>query len=197
MYKIKRHKLLNLYCIHGPYSGIITSDYEVIEELDELWNAYRKLKEYEENQIPNIDGIFEDYFRYEHMKGLWGVLEGIQPTLGQLFFCCVKENHGQKRTLIELCEVRSVNEPFVGIYNHAQSKPERITVAAFQGLALIPERNQSYIANWETKTKIRYPLNLIYTLKGIIDYRQVRHRVVSLTPYIKDWDLPTTVLGYK
>lgn len=70
MYKIKRHKLLNLYYIHGQYSGSITSDYEVIEEVDELGSAYRKLKEYEENQIPNIDGIFEDYYRYEHMKGL-------------------------------------------------------------------------------------------------------------------------------
>jgi hypothetical protein len=100
-----------------------------------------------------------------------------------------KENYGQKRTLFELCEVRRVNEPFVGIYNHAQSKAERISVASFQGLALIPERNQTYIANWETKTNIRYPLNLISKLKGVIDYRQVRHRVVSLMPYIKDWDL--------
>jgi hypothetical protein len=190
MYKIKRHKLLNLYYIHGQYSGIITSDYEAIEEVEDLGIAYLKLKEYEENQIPNIDGIFEDYYRYEHMKGLWGVLEGIQPTIGQLFFYCVKEGHGQKRTPFELCEVRTVNEPFVIVYNHAQSKSEKMTMAAFQGLALVPERDPSYITNWEVKTKIRYPKNLISKLKGVTDYRQVRNRVVSLSKNITDWDLP-------
>ncbi len=195
MYKIKRHKLLNLYYVHDQYSGPITDEYEVVDEVLNWSQVHGKLKDYQAKEPANIDGIFEHYYKYEHMKEIWGDINGIQPSVGQLFFICLKESYDKKRNLFELCEVKSIkNEPQIYYYNHAASKGDKMTISQFQGLALIPERDEAYIQNWEGKVKIRYPRNLINQLVGMMDYRQSRNRRVGLAQYIEDWDLPKVQL---
>jgi len=51
MYKIKRHKLLNLYYVHDRYCGPITDEYEFIEEVEELYPAVLKVREYHNKRI--------------------------------------------------------------------------------------------------------------------------------------------------
>lgn len=140
VYKIKRHKLLNLYYLHDQYSGPVQADYEVVEEVSDYIKAFTTLKEYQATSTPlnAMEGLFEDYYKYEHMKDVWGDPRGVQPSIGQLFFICLKEMHGRFRTLFHLCEVKSIQEPHVMFYNHAESKNERLTFAQFQGLALLP-----------------------------------------------------------
>lgn len=81
MCKIKRHKLLNLYYIHDQYSGPIQDEYEFVEQVNDFYASMMKLKEYQEKSTPNIEGIFEDYYKYEHMKSIWGNPEEIQPSI--------------------------------------------------------------------------------------------------------------------
>lgn len=72
MYKIKRHILLNLFYIHGQYSGPITDEYEAIEEIENWSEALKRVIELQASTVSNTDGIFEDYYKYHHMKGIWG-----------------------------------------------------------------------------------------------------------------------------
>lgn len=191
MYKIKRHLTLNLYYLHDLHSGPVTANYEIVEEdVGQFQEAITKLKEYQKNCTPNIDGLFEDYYRYEHMKGLWGDPLKVQPAIGRLFYTCTKETFISKRTIFELYEVKSIQEPHITVFNHSSYKNEQMTFGQFQGLALIPEREESFIQNWESKTCIRYPRNLISKLVGCNSYRQIRNKTVSLAQHICDWDLP-------
>lgn len=189
MYTIKRHKLLNLFYVHDRYSGPIKDEYEVVENVEDWREVHQKVKEYESNNPPNTDGIFDDYYKYEHMKAVWGDPEGIKPSIGQLFFLYVKEGHSRKRTLFELCEVKNIQEPYVIYQNHGISTQEKCTLAAFQRGAMIPGRDKFFIKDFEKGTHIRYPRNLISTLIGKTDYRQVR-RQFAVAQGVTDWDLP-------
>lgn len=191
MYKIKRHKILNLYYIHDQYSGPITSEYEIIEEDAGDYNeAYSKLEEYQDTSTPNVGGLFEDYYKYEHMKGLWGDPLKVQPTIGQLFYTCRKETFNSKRTIFELHEVKAIEEPYVKVINRSADKSEQMTIGQFQGLALIPEREENFILDWETRTGIKYPRYLISKLSRCRYYYNVLNRTVYLAQHITDWDLP-------
>lgn len=190
VYKIKRHKLLNVYYLHDQYSGKLKEEYEVVEEVTDYNLAITKVKEYQETATPSFDGLFEDYYKYEHMKDVWGDPRGVQPLDGQLFFICLKEMHGQFRTLFHLCEVKAIQEPHVMFQNYAESKNDKMTFAQFQGLALIPGRDELFIQDWETKTGILYPRNLISRLSGITNHRYVRHKYISIGNGINQWDLP-------
>jgi hypothetical protein len=186
MYTIKRHKLLNIYYLHDQYSGPITEEYEVVEEVGNYSEVQSRLKDYQETANPSYDGLFEDYYKYEHMKSVWGDPEGLKPSIGQLFFICLKEMHSQFRTYFELCEVKAIQEPHVHYFNHATSKRDRMTFAQFQGNALIPERDESFIQNWESKVRIRYPRNLISTLLN----DGYRYKQISIAKNYNEWDLP-------
>ncbi|MEK3992762.1 hypothetical protein [Robertmurraya sp. FSL R5-0851] len=189
MYKLKRHRILNLYYLHSPYSGSITEEYEVVEEVEDFVEGYTKLEEYRSNNESTIDGIFEDYYKYEHMKCLWGDVSGIQPTIGQLFFVCRKEAFGKWRTLYELCEVKEIHEYRVIYKNHASNKVDKMTIGTFQDQALFPTRDQNFIQEFEIKTGLTYPKNLISLLDGVKDYRKVMNRKIALTNGVTNWDL--------
>lgn len=190
MYKIKRHLLLNIYYLHDQYSGPVTDEYEVVDEVDYLGEAYSKLEDYQRKSTPGFDGLFDDYYKYHHLKGIWGDPLKIQPYIGQLFYICVREHFDKRRTLYQLCEVKDIQEPKIFIRNHGERpRDDRMTIAQFQSAALFPGRDESFISNWEERFKCKYPKNFISKLEGAKEYRSVNYKQVELSKGVMDWDI--------
>lgn len=190
MYKIKRHLLLNIYYLHDQYSGPVTDEYEVVEEVEYLAEVYSKLESYQRNSTPAAGGLFDDYYKYHHMKDIWGVPHNVQPYIGQLFYVCVKEHFDKWRTLYQLCEVKDIHEPRIFLKNHGEKpRMDSMTIAQFQSMAMFPGREESFIRNWEMRSKCKYPKNLISKLKDARDYREVTLNQVALSKGVSDWDI--------
>lgn len=190
MYKIKRHLLLNIYYLHDQYAGPVTEEYEVIDEVEYLAEAYSKLEDYQRNSTPVTDGLFDDYYKYHHMKVIWGEPHKVQPYIGQLFYVCVKENFDKWRTLYQLCEVQDIQGASIFIKNHGEKpRTDRMTIAQFQSMAMIPGRDEAFIRNWEMRVKCKYPKNLISKLADAREYREVKYKQVALSKGVSDWDI--------
>jgi len=190
MYKIKRHLLLNIYYLHDQYSGPVTDEYEVVDEAEYIAEAYSKLESYKRNSTPAAGGLFDDHYKFHHMKDTWGEPDNAQPYIGQLFYVCVREHFDKWRTLYQLCEVKDIQEPRIFLKNHGE-KPRRetMTIAQFQSMAMFPGREESFIRDWEMRIKCKYPRNLISKLKNIRDYRGVTLKQISLSKGTNDWDI--------
>lgn len=190
MYKIKRHLLLNIYYLHDQYAGLVTDEYEVVDEVEDLAVAYSKLKTLQNNSTPAADGLFDDYYKYHHMKDIWGEPHEFQPSIGQLFYVCVKEHFDKWRTLYQLCEVLDIKGASIFIKNHGEkTRTERMTIAQFQSMAMIPGRDESFIRNWEMRMKCKYPKNFVSRLDEAREYREVKYKQVELSKSVADWDI--------
>lgn len=196
MYKIKRHSLLNIYYLHDQYEGPVTDEYEVVEQVEHLAEAYSKLKAYQRVSKPVSDGLFDDYYKYHHMKDIWGEPHLEQPYKGQLFYVCVKEHFDKWRTLYQLCEIKDIQGPSIFIKNHGEKpREDRMTIGQFQNMAMFPGREQSFILNWEMRTKCKYPKNLISKLVDAREYREVKNKQIALSKGVADWDIEFIKFG--
>lgn len=50
-----------------------------------------------------------------------------------------------------------------------------------QRRALLPDRDSDFIENWTSKTRCRYPCNLISKLIGVKDSCEVEYKTVALS----------------